>query len=36
MNATNFENWNATKLTPNLSLQSVAQSRYETPELTSS
>jgi hypothetical protein len=24
------------KFTPNLSLQSVAQSRYETPELTSS
>jgi len=34
MNARNFEKWNAKKLTPNLSLQSVAQSRYETPEIT--
>jgi len=36
MNATSFEKWNAKKLTPNLSFQSVAQSRYETPEITSS
>jgi len=36
MNARNFEKWNAKKLTPNLSLQSVAQSRYEIPEITSS
>jgi hypothetical protein len=33
-NAKNFEKWNAKRLTPNLSLQSVAQSRYETPEIT--
>jgi len=36
MNATSFEKWNAKKLTPNLLFQSVAQSRYETPEITSS
>jgi hypothetical protein len=35
MNARNFEKWNAKKLIPNLSFQSVAQSRYETPEITS-
>jgi hypothetical protein len=35
MNATDFEKWNAKKLTPNVSLQSVAQSRYKTPDITS-
>jgi hypothetical protein len=35
MNATSFEKWNTKKLTPNLSFQSVAHSRYETPEITS-
>jgi hypothetical protein len=36
MNATKFEKWIAKKLIPNLSLQSVAQSRFEIPEITSS